>query len=198
MKQVTINAFTFNELSEKIKDKVRDKYFQDTFDIDMFVYDCRQRAIENGWTIENDGLVFDLSYCQGDGLSFTGELSTQKIKEIVKEVLGRGKEKTIQFFVDQIIFSINSTSNRGRYPNATNYQVNLTDNYNIDCWVDKYSNIQDALEKIRNIAANDYVNLCNKLKNYGYECYEGTQTDSHINELCELNDYMFLENGTMI
>jgi len=81
MKTIKTDVYTFDELDDKAKEKARDWYRQDN---DMpflwgHLMNLTKEALEEaGFKVGEMGQKFDvhysLSHCQGDGLSFTGDL----------------------------------------------------------------------------------------------------------------------------
>lgn len=56
--------------------------------------------------------------------------------------------------------------------------------------------IEDTDEKAQELKT-IYFDICSKLEKHGYEILEYRMNTEEFNDLCEANDYYFLENGTM-
>ena len=72
---VDYKVFTFSELSEEAKEKVKERVLDDRsmFDTDIFTQDCIEH-MRCKYGMDSLDVNYSLSYCQGDGLSFTGEV----------------------------------------------------------------------------------------------------------------------------
>ncbi len=51
----------------------------------------------------------------------------------------------------------------------------------------------DGLEEIKTY----YIDLCYKLEKYGYSIFEYRMNNEEMNKLCQSNEYIFFEDGTM-
>lgn len=82
--QKMYKVFSFSELSEKAKDKVRQWYLNDDLRTDIFTEDCLYRL---GELFPNSDLKveYSLGYCQGDGLNIYGDLRLDDVMEYIKD-----------------------------------------------------------------------------------------------------------------
>lgn len=80
MKEITIKAYTFEELSEDVQERLIEKYRQ----YDDYSYDLEHYLNER--LKELTGLSFDLAYSlnnmQADGLRFTGRIEGHEIDKL--------------------------------------------------------------------------------------------------------------------
>ena len=87
MKEITIKAYTFEELSKDVQERLIEKYRQ----YDDYSYDLEYFLTER--LRELTGLSFDLEYslcyCQGDGLRFTGRIEGEEINKLPFAPLSR-------------------------------------------------------------------------------------------------------------
>lgn len=77
MQTKVINIYQFNELSEESKANAIFNYYESnsySFLADDLDSSARELLRMKGCEYENFELFFSLSYCQGDGLCFTGEI----------------------------------------------------------------------------------------------------------------------------
>lgn len=191
MRTVRTKVYNFEELSQEAKQVVIERYRNNTTEVflDMFQEDCIEAIQEAGFSGDIK-LQYDLGYSQGDGLSFSCDYFT-KLNEVFAEVLGEGKNKTIDCIINNCSFVLKS--NEGKYCFASkgdldfyfdNYQVNFTD-----------SNIESVVEKVREKLENIYVDLCKDLEKRGYAEIEWQNSDEYIEEEIKANEYEFTKEG---
>jgi hypothetical protein len=78
MQKITVDVFKFEELSEKVQEKLIEKYRENN---EMpFLSDCMEDEVlrilvDNGWKSINNNLnlYYSLGYCQGDGAQMVGK-----------------------------------------------------------------------------------------------------------------------------
>ena len=77
MRTETIPIFTFEELSEAAKTRAMNKHYENEdypFLCEDLTEDVKNYLTEQKCTFENIRLLYSLSWSQGDGLCFTGEI----------------------------------------------------------------------------------------------------------------------------
>ncbi len=194
MRIIETKAYEFNELSEKAKERVIDKFRHDSeIYLDFFNEDCIEIAEEKGFMgIE---LQHSLSYCQGDGLSFSSKEYT-KLEELYLKQLGKGKEKTAKLLAENTTFIC--TGSVGRYCFASSSDIDIyIENYTSSINTD-LENINEVVKNVLQELENIYVDLCSKLEKRGYEDIEHQLSDEYIIESITCNEYEFTEEGNII
>jgi hypothetical protein len=185
----TIQIYNFNELSQEAKDTAINN-FRDVHEIhlDFFNDEAKEIISQRGFK-GNIKLQYSLSNCQGDGLSFNCDyFDSEKFYEIFREVLGSGKDKTIETILDNSYFKVKGIS--GRYCYAHENDLEYTFDDNIDA-----PNIEEVVGKVEAKLVEIYLDLCKELEKMGYDEIEYQYSDEYIaNELIE-REYEFLENG---
>lgn len=78
-KQKVIDLYEFDDLSERAKDKVRDK-FSEWSELDMFKEDAENQIQEAGF--DNPEVQYSFSYSQGDGLCFEASVDATRFMEV--------------------------------------------------------------------------------------------------------------------
>ena len=188
----TIQVYNFNELSHEAKDKAINK-FRDSYEIDLDFFNDNAREIisERGFK-GNIKLQYSLSSSQGDGLSFGCDyFDSEKLHEIFTEVLGTGKDKTIETIFNNSYFKLNGNSGRYCYANIGDLEYIFDDNINAP-------NIEEVVGKVETKLLEIYLKLCSELEKIGYDEIEYQYSDEFIaNELIEL-EYQFTEYGKII
>ena len=113
MRTITIikNIYTFNELSEKAKEKVRQDYLSDEFRTEIFSEDCMNRITEL-FPNSNLKIQFSLNGCQGDGFNIYGEISLTDLLENLKNKFSSEELKILeQYFTESGIDSYTMAMN---------------------------------------------------------------------------------------
>lgn len=188
----TIQVYNFNELSQCGKETAINN-FKDRHEInlDFFNDECVQIINERGFK-GNIKLQYSLSNSQGDGLSFGCEwFDSQKLHEIFVEVLGTGKDKTIETILNNSYFKLNGNNGRYCYADIDDLEYIFDDNISAP-------NIEEVVGKVEAKLVEIYLYLCCELENIGYNEIEYQYSDEYISELLEVNEYEFLENGKQI
>jgi hypothetical protein len=220
MKQVTkvYNVYTFEELSNEAKSKVKDK-------LTSFIVDDRfewlksdlEESLKASYDI--DGYVFySLSYSQGDGLHFNSDdLMTKPFYELMLKVVQDGEGSDIhKATVKDIIkvfynhksniqvYSKHSHSNRYEY--ASKYDINvevLDEDAFIDLaeikavkdWLKDGNPFKIAVEVLERVVSRAYLKICKEYEDIAYEVYN--VSDEDVKDLIESNGYEFNEDGSI-
>lgn len=186
----TIKIYNFNELSQEAKDTAINNFRgEGEVFLDFFNDDCIQIINERGFK-GNIKLQYSLSNCQGDGLSFGCDyFDSQKLHEIFKEVLGSGKDKTIEILMNNYAyFTLDGNNSRYCYAHKNDLEYIFDDNINAP-------NIEEVVGKVEAKLVEIYLNLCKELEKMGYDEIDYQYSDEYIiTELIE-REYEFLENG---
>tara|TARA_R110000744_G_C19144797_1_gene538718 strand:+ start:76 stop:648 length:573 start_codon:yes stop_codon:yes gene_type:complete len=189
MKTIEPNLYAFNELNQNAKNNAieKEKNDQEIF-LDFFKEDCIFLAAKNGF--ENIDLQYSLSYCQGDGLSFSSSNYT-KLNELFLEVLGKGKEKTANLLAENCETLMKG--NTGHYSYAAKNQIDLY----LDSSVNDLDNIETIVGKVLLLLESKYIELCGLLEKNGYSEIEYQRSNEAIIESLEANEYQFLVDGSI-
>lgn len=194
METVTRNyqVYDFKELSKEAKYYAIEKWYEN--EDYPFLEDYIQEELhqlDEHEIFEDIKLQYSLSYCQGDGLSFSAHINLKNfLDNIYSKKLQQFKKDTIQNY----IYKCYSKGNTGHYCYASKSDIEYYENYQNGI-ERKYIDIlwQDILEEIKKY----YMNICNNLEKYGYSILEYRMNDEEFSEFCEDNEYKFFENGKM-
>jgi len=190
MRTVRTKVYSFNELSNEAQQKAIEKYRNGSEIYLEFFNDAAIEQINNSGFYDDVKLQYSLSYCQGDGLSFScNHFDSEKLKSIFKDILGEGKEKTIELIYNDCNFVC--TANNGNYCFASKNDIDFTfENYNRE-----YQNIKEVVGNVLTKIENKYLELCKQLEKQGYSEIEYQQSDEAIKETILANDYEFTKDG---
>lgn len=185
-----IKVYSFSELSEEAQEKAieteRDYKYQSCDMLYFFQEDVDQQLKEKYW--DDIKLAYSLSCCQGDGLSFSGELN---LKAFLDNVYSVKLPEYKKWALNEYIYPVYSTGNTGHYCYANKNQIE----YDYNCYDKGYQKIeklwQDVLEEIKEY----YVTLCKEFEKQGYNEIEYQLSDECIKEELENNNIEYTEDG---
>lgn len=193
MKTISVNLYSFDELSEAAKQVAIEKRRQSKYECDYllecFSDDATGKIIEAGF--EDPKLSYSLNNCQGDGLSFkASNYDKEKLIELFKKHLGPNKEKTIDLILDYLSIEIKgNTGNHYCYASKNDIEL-IFEYYNSEV-----PNIEDIIAAVESDLKDIYMNLCDELEKQGYEEIEYQFSDECITEDIQANEYEFTEEG---
>lgn len=188
MKTKTITVYEFKDLDEKAKEYAKNKWYE-TEDYPFLTNDLTERLKDIAPYWSNIRLQYSLSYSQGDGLSFSGELD---IELFLKTKMPELRRKEI---LKEFIYKIYSTGNRGHYAFASQNDVDMEFNYQTG---KEYKRLEKKASSVLEAVREDYLDVCKELEREGYKILEYRMTDDEFQEQCEANNYEFDINGKII
>lgn len=175
MKKITITAYTFEELSKDVQERLIREYRQSN-DYGDDLEDYLNERLK-----ELTGLKFDLTYSlchmQGDGVRFIGQIAGDEINKLPFAPLVKDASRTIISILPTYIFH-------------APYQVD------IDIDVEAYTD--DELEKLKEAVNEWYGTIADALKEAGYEYIEDMESDEYIRDFLIANEYLYMADGRMI
>nr|DAF57453.1 MAG TPA: hypothetical protein [Myoviridae sp. ctqfO1] len=181
MKEITIKAYTFEELSEDVQERLIDEYRQyNDYSSDLEDY-LRERLKELA------GMSFDLEYSlcyrQGDGLRFTGRIEGHEIDKMPFAHLVKDTENTIINIFPKYVWH-------------TSYTVDI--DIDADTCYDSQEYYDDEWEKLQNAVEEWYKSVRDTLEEEGYKYIEEMESDEYIREILINCDDMYMEDGRRI
>lgn len=202
---VEYKVYKFNELSESAKEKVKEWYLegQESF---IFTDNCRQ-DLENLFGENDLEVQYSLAWCQGDGFNIYGKISAEDIFKCLENnnggvqlkefenVLTEKEKRTILHYADECSMIELPYNNRYCYSLAD--RIDIVDSWMCDLENAEFKNINgELLDKFEKLVRDIFKNICNDYEKWGYEFfYEISEED--LEEICEANEYEFLEDGTV-
>ena len=187
---VRTKVYKFAGLTKEAQKKAIEWYKRtldnDPYILNLFPEHCEEKAFENGFDIIDGELRYSLSYSQGDGLSFSSYID---IPKSAKEVMPGIKKSVLSVIVSNCEAKI--TANTGRYAFSSTEDVE----FYLDAKKD-YPNIEKTVGVIREYIEDQYMKLCSKLTQIGYEWLSDAYSDESAKSNIEANEYEFLKDGT--
>ena len=187
-------VYSYSELSEEAKEKVREWYIDDN-DRCYMLSDCWNASLEYDFIYSDLKVQWSLNYCQGDGVNIYGKL---KLSDMMDKIDFKHYTKKEIRFIEWVIKEYNPVIT---LPQNDHYAYCMADRIDLESdllWEMKYNGIKnikrDVLEKLNNDIIAYFENLCGHLEMSGYE-YLYEPDEEEIIEACEANDWKFTEEG---
>lgn len=204
---IEYKIYKYNELSDKAKKNVKEWYLESFHDADFFTEDC-ENDLYNLFGKNSLHVQYDLGYCQGDGFNIYGEINAENIfkclenhnggtqLEQFENVLTDKEKRTILHYAEEC--------GEIELPENNRYAYSLADYIDIvDDWtfqLETYSAYRDVneevLKKFERLVRDIFSVLCGYYEKIGYEWFYEVD-DEEVEEMCEANEYEFLEDGSL-
>jgi hypothetical protein len=200
--------YKYNELSDEAKENVKEWYLESFHDADCFSEIC-ENDLYNLFGDTNLNIQYDLRYCQGDGFNIYGEINAESIfnclenhnggtqLEQFENVLTDKEKRTILHYAEEC--------GKIELPMNNHYAYSLADRIDIvDDWtfqLETYGAYRDineeVLKKFERLVRDIFSVLCEYYEKIGYEWFYDEVSDEEVEEICEANEYEFLEDGSL-
>lgn len=200
------NVYDFSELSEEAKEIAKQWYLDDDFRPSEFT-EIYEQDLQNIFPDSELKLQYSLNYCQGDGLNIYGNLDVNNILNLpASGFCGNEFDDLIGYFTDKEVRTISRYSNECGTEiglpmnNHYNYccvdRISLAEEWENDLWWASYKNInKELLQNLEKYVITIIERLCADYEKYGYKFFYEVE-DETMEELCDINEWKFLENGT--
>lgn len=194
MRTASITVYSFNELSDKAKENVRNWHSECLAEWWDYTEDDFREVLKRMGFYDVEP-AFSLSYSQGDGASFTASFSHDKpCLEAVKDHAPVDEELArIAIAIDALPIGFH-----GRV--ARNYAFRECHEYSItaeDCVIEQVDNELEATDDL----VNDFATIVRDLCCWYFKQLQGEleyqTSDEAIVENCELNGYEFTADGRL-
>lgn len=115
-KEVKINLYKFEELSEEVQEKIKQDYTTDKESNAYIFTENVNEQLHHFFPNSEIEVQYDFGYCQGDGLNFYGELyfkdifNAYKLLDSLKNPFTSDEEKTLEYiskFIDTVYLKEN-------------------------------------------------------------------------------------------
>ena len=207
----TYNVYSYNELSDKAKEKVKQDYLDDPVRNDIFYENC-MTTIYNLFPQSDLKVQYSLSSCQGDGFNTYGTLDVFNLINLM-----RNRENIFIPFLNKIendidIFTSEELDILSQYynyscssikiPQNLRYCYSMSDYINFsDDWIEELENAKieyndELIIKFENFVRKFFSELNSLFEEAGYN-FLYNASEKEIEDWCKANEYMFLEDGTL-
>lgn len=196
-----IDVYTYDELSDKAKERVKEQMEKSRCDdSDIFDDDCGT-ILKELFPNSNLKFQYSLSYSQGDGFNTYGTLDIDDLinvdlteyplnKSRIKPLENKNKIKKV---CDKADISCIKLEENHRYCYSLADRINLSD---VD--TDELSDTDnELLDKLQDFASEVMEFINSKLEENGYKWFYDFDEDDVI-EWVNVNDYEFTEDGEIV
>ena len=198
MKPITVNAYTYDELSDRAKENAREWYREssDSAWINAMITEDFAYALNKlGYPAED--INWSLSYMQGDGVSFYGQI--QDLEKVCNNLMPKHERDTLKRkrHTEYGDLSILDMLNIVIYKTNHHY-----DHWNSMRLADAYEGpsleivAQTALYSFLDAIKDNIKEVSRKLEQDGYRILEYHESDERVAESIIANDYLFSEEGS--
>jgi hypothetical protein len=202
MKEFVTIGYSYNELNDEAKEKVKQWYLNHDWRNEAFQENTEAYLLEQ---FPNSKLKvnYSLGYCQGDGLNIHGELHLIDFlriwdaEDLKKSVMGKVLPNINPWynFAENNHYSY-SCKFIDRKNIAEDVQITMDELKEINFKLDDDA-CRNLLKKFYTALVNYFEKLDKKLEKDGYE-YLYKCEDWEVEDFCEANDYYFNKNGELI
>jgi hypothetical protein len=203
----------YSELSPEAKERAREWWRdceRNDFDTDSLTEDFEEilqedygievghsvRKTQSGKTYQIPEIYWQLSYCQGDHVSFNAridlrEFAKREENDTTKNLLEAADMlKAISFTEDDIDWHV-SMGDEHYHGVSVEWECYDNTDLNLDILDEIKGSIESELSDI-------YKQACRRLMKLGYSEIESRDSDEYIEETIEANEYKFDEEGEFI
>jgi len=179
-----VNVYTYGELSERAKDKVK-HWLND--DDSFLLTDTLENDLSEFYKIPHAELSYSLSSCQGDGVSFTGRWENEEAMTILNKVY----DNKVPARLIKVLPYFTLKFERISHQCAHEYTVQ-TELYSHRYYGKALAKFIESCEE----TINEWrIGICRELEKTGYAELEYQNSEECMIETCEANDYEFYANG---
>lgn len=194
----TYTTYKYNELLQCAKEKVKYWYLQGQEP--QFFQESVEETCADLYNQTELKVQFSLSSCQGDGLNLYGDfdLIVALDYEEIKNQFTEKELKALKFYIEESVGTSVKAKCNDRYcyhlDNFIEFAEDMIDDLE---YQNSYKNInKDLIFKFEKAIQKLLSKWCSEFEKNGYDYfYEISEED--LNELCECNEYEFLEDGSV-
>jgi len=196
----TIELYEFNELNEDAKAYAIDKYRYQFSEYDAeYLTEWFESELYNAYGLEDVEVLWSLSHSQGDGVSFTGEISEDALSIILKAYDPIVYDR-FQAFKRRYDTVINIDIRRVNYRYYHEYSATIdidadSDVYNEDDVTSDIDTLEALMDDVSTTIERAYIDICQTLKREGYDYISNVESDENTIEDLLIGGCLFYENG---
>lgn len=190
----TINLYSYDELSEEAREKVKSFLLNDELKNELF-YESIIDELGSLLPHSNLNVQYSLGYCQGDGLNVYGDLNLYDVLNLLMNNFNIKEVKTLNDYLKGL--------NDYKMPYNRHYCYCMADDIDIDDIIidaledENYKNIDYKLIERFNALIKSYISsLCEDYERRGYD-YLYNISDEEAAEETEFNGWLFTEDGAI-
>ena len=189
----TYNVYSYNELSEEGKEKVRQWYLEGQEPY-FFTEMCLEKLAELFPKSELK-VQYSLNSCQGDGLNIYGKIYLDEVLENIKDQFTEKELKFFKWLFDRYGSSYELKSNNHYCYCICSMCHDFLEDYIYYMKDENMKNIPKAtFEKFNRLVGKYLDTVCADYEEAGYNYFYEVE-ESDLEEWAEANEYEFYEDG---
>lgn len=195
MRNVNVGVYEFDDLSKAVQDEVIERYRDKLFDLlDDDLKDIMNMEFNSHVHKLDFKLAYSLNYCQGDGVSFTGNIEgKEELLEFASLVYDNKVPRNIIRLIKwDIIYNVEFVRGSSNYVHKYTVAPAIIDNYNIS---NSYCHINKAITEFEKSINKWYSQVCDTMEKFGYDTKENLYSDDNIKSYIEENECEFFIDG---
>lgn len=192
-------GYTYDELSDNARKKVKQWFLNDPFRNDEFHCIIKDR-LKCDFINSDLNVIYSLACCQGDGLNITGKVNLYDFIEFWKA--SEKEKRRIEFYIDNA-FNYYTFAENNHYC----YSCKFIDKKWISDTIDEFINEleyqclkninNETIEKFFNDLIDYFAELDKEYEKDGYN-YLYDADEDEISECCDINEWYFDIYGNVI
>ena len=196
----TIELYEFNELSKEAQAYAIDRYRYEFDGIDAGnLTEWFESELCDAYGLKDVEVSWSLSYSQGDGVSFTGEIS-EKALGVILQAYDKALYERLQAFKrrydTQLFIDIRRVNYRYSHEYSTTIDIDVDSAvYNEDDVTSDIDTLEALIDDVSTTLERAYVDICTTLKWKGYDYIDGMESDENTIEYFLGNEVLFYESG---
>jgi predicted small secreted protein len=190
--------YKFDQLTEEAK-KVARKWLRSddgnftTVDSDYLTDNFIDDLTECGW--KEPDVSWSLNYCQGDGVSFTGEIDCMSAFKLVQDRLYSTYFREIYTLCRRELLFIKSVRIGHHYSHSRTVAIDIE--MNESGWAHSNSTFRnEAIDHFMNVLGEWKETKCSEFEKLGYDEIEYRGSDECVDEDIRANEYEFTVDGS--
>ena len=187
-----VKIYSYSELSEKSKNKVRNDYMENLDSgifTELVIEDLREKGLKNLRPL------YSLGYCQGDGFCIYGNIDFKEITGEIKNIFYNNFELSDYKVLKNLKkYSQISFNHSGRYYHKYSVDIDIYIDGNLS--PKNYENHRKVADKLIKNIKEWYLDLCDEYEKQGYDFFYGIE-DDELQEYCDAMEYEFFQDGTL-
>lgn len=189
--------YYFEQLSDEAKENARSWWRNcDTLENEDLEEDFKERLKEVG--LPYDNVKYRLSYSQGDGVAFYGDIDSDNYLKLAEKVFEfdtkklRSYKRALKYGAwDACLLEIV----RNNYGYHYSHSKTMTYNWDLGGIPDSCTKISELWERFCDLVLVYARDISSELEKTGYEEIEYQNSDEFIDDCLVANEYTFMEDG---
>lgn len=196
MREATVKLYKYSELTEEVKEKVRDWYREIQRELGDYTQAVSEFFREELHTLgyPTGQVYWSLSNCQGDGMAFYGSIDRENLPKIRNRVLSRSSKA--RSVTDKALMNSVASMTINDINHYYNHYNSMSVSLEAECGVS--NKLHCLLYELAMAISDDIKEVSKDLEHKGYKIIEDMEEDEYIDDEIEnRDDWEFYANGEL-